>query len=88
MNSNCFINTRNTSVFEKASCLIIEKARESGFNSAGKDPKGIAAAAIYIASKICNENRTQKEISKLAKVTEVTLRMRVKDLQMYANIVD
>ncbi|MCK4369575.1 MAG: hypothetical protein KAW03_00780, partial [Candidatus Lokiarchaeota archaeon] len=36
---------------------IIKKARESGFNSAGKDPKGIAAAAIYIGSKICNENR-------------------------------
>ncbi len=67
---------------------IIKKARESGFNSAGKDPKGIAAAAIYIGSKICNENRTQKEISKLARVTEVTLRMRVKDLQRYANMVD
>ncbi len=67
---------------------IIKKAIESGFNSAGKDPKGIAAAAIYIGSKICNENRTQKEISKLARVTEVTLRMRVKDLQRYGNIVD
>ena len=67
---------------------IIKKARESGFNSAGKDPKGIAAAAIYNGSKIGNENRTQKEISKLARVTEVTLRMRVKDLQRYANMVD
>jgi transcription initiation factor TFIIB len=67
---------------------LIEKAKESGFNSAGKDPKGIAAAAIYIATKISNENRTQKEISNLAKVTEVTLRMRVKDLQKYANIVE
>ena len=67
---------------------LIERAKESGFNSAGKDPKGIAAAAIYIGSKICHENRTQKEISQLARVTEVTLRMRVKDLQKYANIVD
>jgi len=66
---------------------LIEKAMESGFNSSGKDPKGIAAAAIYIASKISNENRTQKEISKLAGVTEVTLRVRVKDLQKYANMV-
>jgi len=65
---------------------IIEDANNAGFNSAGKDPKGIASAAIYIASKICNENRTQKDISKLAQVTEVTLRMRVKDLQKYANI--
>ncbi|MHA1782249.1 MAG: transcription initiation factor IIB, partial [Promethearchaeota archaeon] len=67
---------------------IIEKAREHGFNSAGKDPKGIAAAAIYLASKTCNENRTQKEISKLAKVTEVTLRMRVKDLMKYTNMIE
>ncbi len=71
---------RNTAV------KIIENAQESGFNSAGKDPKGIAAAAIYIGSKICSENRTQKEISKLARVTEVTLRMRVKDLMKYANM--
>jgi len=66
---------------------LIKQAGESGFNSAGKDPKGIAAAAIYIASKICNENRTQKEISKLAQVTEVTLRMRVKDLSKYASMI-
>ena len=67
---------------------IIVKAREQGFNSAGKDPKGIAAAAIYIGSKMCNENRTQKEISKLAQVTEVTLRMRVKDLSNYSDMID
>ncbi len=65
---------------------IISQAVKNGFNTAGKDPKGIAAASIYIGSKICHENRTQKEISKLAKVTEVTLRMRVKDLQKYGNI--
>jgi len=57
------------------------------FNDELKDPKGIAAAAIYIGSKICSENRTQKEISKLARVTEVTLRMRVKDLMKYSNMV-
>jgi transcription initiation factor TFIIIB Brf1 subunit/transcription initiation factor TFIIB len=34
---------------------------------------------------MCNENKTQKEISKLARVTEVTLRMRVKDLMKYAD---
>lgn len=67
---------------------LIISSKEHGFNTAGKDPKGIAAAAIYLGSKICNENRTQKEISKLAKVTEVTLRMRVKDLQKFAKIID
>ena len=66
---------------------LIKNAKENGFNTGGKDPKGIAAASIYLGSKICNENRTQKEISKLAMVTEVTLRMRVKDLQKYANLI-
>ena len=66
---------------------LIKNAQENGFNTGGKDPKGIAAASIYLGSKICNENRTQKEISKLAMVTEVTLRMRVKDLQKYANLI-
>lgn len=75
------MNCRNIAV------KLIQKAKENGFNSAGKDPKGIAAAALYIGSKICNENRTQKEISQLAKVTEVTLRMRVKDLQKFADVV-
>jgi len=65
---------------------IIDEAVKNGFNTDGKDPKGIAAAALYIASKISNENRTQKEISKLAKVTEVTLRMRVKDLTRYSGV--
>ncbi|MHA1756722.1 MAG: transcription initiation factor IIB [Promethearchaeota archaeon] len=65
---------------------LIKKAQEHGFNTAGKDPKGIAAAAIYIGSKMCNESRTQKEISTLAKVTEVTLSMRVKDLMKYVNL--
>ena len=67
---------------------LIEKAVSSGFNTAGKDPKGIAAAAIYIGSKMCSELRTQKEISKLAQITEVTLRMRVKDLSGYASLID
>ncbi len=66
---------------------LIQSAKGNGFNTAGKDPKGIAAAALYLGSKISNENRTQKEISKLAMVTEVTLRMRVKDLQKFADII-
>ncbi|MGV9173707.1 MAG: transcription initiation factor IIB [Promethearchaeia archaeon] len=65
---------------------LIKNAKSNGFNTGGKDPKGIAAAAIYMGSKICNESRTQKEIAKLAKVTEVTLRMRARDLREFGNI--
>lgn len=65
---------------------LVLKAKESGLDTAGKDPKGIAAGAIYIASKICNENCTQKEISQFVKITEVTLRARVKELQKYVHL--
>ena len=46
----------------------------------GKDPKGIAAAAIYIACKKTGNKRTQADVSKAANVTEVTLRNRYKEL--------
>ena len=46
----------------------------------GKDPKGIAAAAIYISCLKNGKKRTQASISKAANVTEVTLRNRYKEL--------
>jgi transcription initiation factor TFIIB len=33
----------------------------------------VAAAAIYIASILCNERRTQREVADIAGVTEVTI---------------
>ena len=41
---------------------------------------GVAAAAIYIASILCNERRTQREVADVAGVTEVTIRNRYKEL--------
>ena len=48
---------------------------------AGKDPTGLAAAAIYIACVIEGEKKTQKEIAEAAGVTEVTVRNRYKGLR-------
>jgi len=48
----------------------------------GKDPKGLAAAALYIAAKPTAERKTQTEISEIARVTEVTLRTRAKQIKM------
>jgi transcription initiation factor TFIIB len=48
---------------------------------AGKDPMGLAAAAIYIACVIDGERKTQKEIAEAAGVTEVTVRNRYKGLR-------
>jgi transcription initiation factor TFIIB len=38
------------------------------------------AAAIYIASLMNNERRTQREVAEVAGVTEVTIRNRYKEL--------
>jgi transcription initiation factor TFIIB len=47
----------------------------------GKDPRGMAAAALYMASKANGERATQREIANSAGTTEVTLRNRLRDLE-------
>ncbi|MCX8204955.1 MAG: transcription initiation factor IIB [Candidatus Nezhaarchaeota archaeon] len=64
---------------------IINEARKLGI-TAGKDPAGLAAAAIYIASLQTDERKTQKEIARAAQVTEVTVRNRYKELAKKLNI--
>ncbi|MEC4849022.1 MAG: TFIIB-type zinc ribbon-containing protein [Nitrosarchaeum sp.] len=49
--------------------------------SAGKDPMGLAAAALYLSCVISGENKTQKDIAVSAGVTEVTIRNRYKGLK-------
>jgi transcription initiation factor TFIIB len=49
--------------------------------TAGKDPMGLAAAALYIASLQDDEKKTQKDIAEAAGVTEVTVRNRYKTLK-------
>ncbi|TXT54790.1 MAG: Transcription initiation factor IIB [Candidatus Thorarchaeota archaeon] len=58
---------------------IIEDARQKGI-TVGKDPGGIAAAALYIAGIIEDDRRTQREIAQASNVTEVTVRNRYKEL--------
>jgi transcription initiation factor TFIIB len=59
---------------------ILRVARQKRF-SAGKDPMGMAAAAIYIACLQNDEKITQKDIAEAAGVTEVTVRNRYKSLK-------
>jgi len=54
--------------------------------AAGKDPMGMAAAALYIACLQNNEKITQKDIAEAAGVTEVTVRNRYKALKKQLNI--
>jgi len=57
---------------------IIETTAEKGLLS-GKSPTGFAAAAIYAASLLCNEKKTQREVADVAQVTEVTIRNRYQE---------
>ena len=49
--------------------------------TAGKDPMGLAAAALYLSCVINGENMTQKVIALASGVTEVTIRNRYKGLR-------
>ena len=64
---------------------ILGEARRKRF-AAGKDPMGMAAAALYIACVQHNEKITQKDIAEAAGVTEVTVRNRYKALKRQLNL--
>ena len=59
---------------------ILNKAKKLGI-VAGKDPMGIAAAALYLACITSGGSKTQKEISIASGVTEVTIRNRCAGLK-------
>ncbi len=52
----------------------------------GKDPAGLAGAALYIAGVLEQERRTQREVALAARVTEVTIRSRYKKLAEHLDI--
>ena len=60
----------------------VEILREAAHRelTSGRGPTGMAAASLYIASVICGERRTQREVADVAGVTEVTIRNRYKEL--------
>ncbi len=59
---------------------ILNEAKRT-YITAGKDPMGIAAAALYLACISTGEVKSQKEISNASGVTEVTIRNRCAGLR-------
>ncbi|MFW9874500.1 MAG: hypothetical protein ACFFG0_15445, partial [Candidatus Thorarchaeota archaeon] len=58
---------------------IFKKLYKKGcFN--GKDPKGLAAALLYFVAKETSLKLTQSEVANAGRVTEVTIRSRLKDI--------
>ena len=65
---------------KRKAITLLNKAKKIGM-VAGKDPMGIAAAALYLACISSGGNKTQKEISIASGVTEVTIRNRCAGLK-------
>ncbi|ASJ02513.1 transcription initiation factor IIB [Thermococcus profundus] len=63
----------------KKAIELLEEAYSRGLTS-GKSPAGLVAAALYIAGLMEGEKRTQREVAEVARVTEVTVRNRYKEL--------
>lgn len=64
---------------ERQARQLLRDAKETGIHS-GKSPVGLAAAAVYAAALLTNEKVTQSEVSKVADISEVTIRNRYKEL--------
>jgi transcription initiation factor TFIIB len=70
---------------EEIANKLIAGAKQLKLTS-GRDPTSIAAAATYISSILTSERITQRNISELAKTTEVTVRNRSKELMRRLDI--
>lgn len=66
---------------QKKAIKMLKEASINGLKRTGKDPKGLAAACVYIASKDSSIRKTQSLIAAIAKITEVTLRSRAKQIK-------
>jgi transcription initiation factor TFIIB len=65
---------------EQYAVEILRKAAEKR-ELTGKDPRGVAAAALYMACINNNDKRIQKDVAHAAGTTEVTLRNRLRGLE-------
>jgi transcription initiation factor TFIIB len=80
--------SERTGISGKTQGMAIQILREARRQraAAGKDPMGLAAAALYIACLQNSEKKTQKDIAEAAGVTEVTVRNRYKTLKKQLKI--
>ncbi|MCX6775217.1 MAG: hypothetical protein NTY99_03995 [DPANN group archaeon] len=75
-----FANRLNFSAATQTKAVeILKKAQQLELTS-GRGPIGLSAAALYVASLLTGEKRTQREIADAVGVTEVTIRNRYKEI--------
>ncbi|MGA7370259.1 MAG: TFIIB-type zinc ribbon-containing protein [Nitrososphaeraceae archaeon] len=66
---------------------ILNKKDRNTYTS-GKDPMGLAATVLFVASANNGENMTQREIATAAGLTTVTIRCRLKEISKYLESFD
>jgi len=72
------LNLRHDTEIHAVEILRRARARQG---LSGKDPQGLAAAALYMACLETDDRRIQKEVAAAAGTTEVTLRNRLRGLE-------
>ena len=70
----------------KRDAAKVLKVAQEHKESAGKDPMGIAAAALYLSCVKNDENMTQRNIAEASNENEVTIRNRCKGLRLSQDI--
>ncbi|MBQ3415250.1 MAG: transcription initiation factor IIB [Methanobrevibacter sp.] len=73
-------------ITEAKAIEIIQKLYNNGLIT-GREPTGIAAASLYVASVLSGEKKTQRDVAEIAGVTEVTIRNRYKELSEQLDII-
>ena len=75
-----FANKLNFNSLTQTKAIDILKKAQNIELTSGRGPVGLAAAALYVASLMTGEKRTQREIADVVGVTEVTIRNRYKEI--------
>jgi len=70
---------------ERRARELLAVGRESAVHS-GKSPVGLAAAALYAAGVLTNADLTQREVSEVTDISEVTIRNRYQELLETATV--
>ena len=70
---------------ERLSLRILGEVDELGYTT-GKNPRGMAAAVVYLACKLNEEKCTQEDLADRAGVSGVTIRKRLRDLERIINL--
>jgi len=61
---------------------ILRATKELRLTS-GRNPVGVISAAIYIATKLTEQRRTQREISEVTRISETSIRKTCKELEKH-----